>query len=122
MNTKPRTLRLSSQRFTARAALRAREIIEPPDLRAAFFADLRVVFFADLRAVFFAVFFADLRAVLRVDLRADFFTVLRAVFLAARLAGFAAAFSSLLLRRMSIACAREYCWMSLKRPVLSRTA
>ncbi|MCE7878864.1 MAG: hypothetical protein DYH14_16435 [Betaproteobacteria bacterium PRO3] len=55
-------------------------------------------------AVFFTVFFA-----------AFFFVVFFAVF-------FAAFFSAPLPRLMSIACAREYCWMSLNWPDLSRTA
>jgi hypothetical protein len=82
------------------------------------------VFFASFLAVaFLVVFLVVLFAVLRPT---DFLAVFRAVDF--RAADFFAFFftppacSDLLLRLMSIACAREYCWMSLNFPDLSRTA
>jgi len=85
------TARLTA-RLTRFTALRAPDII----LRA-----VRLV--ADFRAVRFAG-----------RLAADFFAARRlVVFFAAFLPAF---FSALLLRLMSDACAREYCWMSSNLP------
>src|SRR5262249_7463554 len=84
--------------------------------------------FADLRAVFLTVFFTVFLATVFL---VSFFAVLRAagflaVFLAVDFFAFfftpPAAFYASLLRLMSIACAREYCWISLNFPDLSRTA